>query len=161
MFVQRGQSCLSSGCVSVGRFGLVSAFRSRWIVTWLLSTVSASSDQSTPGSSSLPPELWYLYILYTYKHKHICTNSYNYIHIQYRHTEQDLCVEFVIVSLRFWLKCVLCLMQYERPGASPKRNSDGEFSSEPGDLAVFNKTLLTASLWTVSLYSALPSFLWH
>lgn len=25
------------------------------------------------------------------------------------------------------------LLQYERPGASPKRNSDGEFSSEPGD----------------------------
>ncbi|KAG7233027.1 hypothetical protein INR49_007542 [Caranx melampygus] len=26
---------------------------------------------------------------------------------------------------------LLCVLQYERPGASPKRNSDGEFSSEP------------------------------
>ena len=32
------------------------------------------------------------------------------------------------------LMAVCCyLLQYERPGASPKRNSDGEFSSEPGN----------------------------
>lgn len=153
VFLQRGQSCLSSGCVSVGRFGLVSAFRSRWIVTWLLSTVSASSDQSTPGSSSPPPELWYIYsyIYFTYKHIHISTNTYNYTHIQCIHTAGSVCRV---------CHCCFCLMQYERPGASPKRNSDGEFSSEPGDFNCLQQNFINSL--TVDSQSLLSiSFQWQ
>lgn len=104
---QRGQSCLSLGCVSAGRFELDSVCRNRWTATSLRSTVCASSGPNTPGSSNRCPGAQYV-------HTHTVT---------FTPSNTAVCVHLTVF-----------LLQYERPGASPKRNSDGEFPAEPGEV---------------------------
>jgi len=55
------RSCLSTACVWAGRCAPSGGCRSRSTVTWLPSTACASSDPSTPGSSSPAPKQWYAY----------------------------------------------------------------------------------------------------
>lgn len=79
--------------------------------------------------------------IYTFLLIHIIIHTYSV------YTQQDLCVEFVIVV------CVWCSMNVQE--RLQRETLTESFLLNQVTSIVFNKTLLTASLWTVSHYSAL------